>query len=300
MKPQLVNLDFAFTGVFKMKAISAPYFINTHHFHDDYELVCILESSGKRIIGNDISNFKKGDLVLVGPRLPHAWFNDKEYYENKGLVAKSIVTYFRKNWMEQQLLELTGGNKFKEMLEQAPKGIKINGSANKRINGLLADAVNSPELLRASSIFAILHELSETTEFELLTDGSYNNPFGQNEAARINQVYEYVMKNFTTEIRLETVADIVHMSPNAFSRYFKSRTQKTFSLFVNEIRIGHACKLLQGDDFTVSQICYASGFQSMTNFTKFFKRFKKKSPLQYRKDLESLNPAHNMPRNTSS
>src|SRR5690606_36207264 len=97
-------------------------------------------------------------------------------------------------------------------------------------------------------------------------------------------------KNFTAEIKLETVADIAHMSPNAFRRYFKSRTQKTFSLFVNEIRVGHACTLLQSDDFTVSQICYASGFQSMTNFTKFFKRFMKKSPLQYRKELKSLKP----------
>ena len=84
MKPQLVHLDFAFTGVFMMKQISAPYFINTHHFHDDYELVYVMESSGKRIIGNDISNFQKGDLVLVGPRLPHAWFNDKEYTKTKG------------------------------------------------------------------------------------------------------------------------------------------------------------------------------------------------------------------------
>lgn len=183
------------------------------------------------------------------------------------------------------MVELTEGNKFKEMLDQAPKGIKINGAANQRITGLLTDAINSPALLKASNIFAILYELSETTEFELLTDGSYKNPFGQNEATRINQVYEYIMKNFTAEIKLETVADIAHMSPNAFSRYFKSRTHKTFSLFVNEIRIGHACKLLQGDDFTISQVCYASGFQSMTNFTKFFKRFMKKSPLQYRKDL---------------
>lgn len=292
MKPQLVHLDFAFTGVFKMKQIAAPYFINTHHFHDDYELVYVMESSGKRIIGNDISNFQKGDLVLVGPRLPHAWFNDKEYYENKGLLARSIVTYFKKDWMEHQLLELTGGGKFKEIIDQAPRGFKINGKANGRITSLLTDAVNSPALLKASGIFAILHELSETTEFELLTDVSYSNPFGQNEAARINQVYEYVMKNFTTEIRLETVADIAHMSPNAFSRYFKSRTQKTFSLFVNEIRIGHACKLLQRDDISVSQICYASGFQSMTNFTKFFKRFMKKSPLQYRKDLVTIDPAH--------
>lgn len=290
MKPQLVHLDFAFTGVFMMKELKMPYFINTHHFHDDYELVCVLESAGKRIIGNDMGTFEKGDMVLVGPKLPHAWFNDSEYYENKGLLAKSIVTYFKKSWMEREIPEMIEGHKFKEMLERASRGIKINGGASRRITNLLLDAIHSPPLLKGANIFVILHELSETGEYELLTDGSYNNPFSHNEAVRINQVYEFVMKNFTAEIKLETVADIAHMSPNAFSRYFKSRTQKTFSLFVNEIRVGHACTLLQGDDFTVSQICYASGFQSMTNFTKFFKRFMKKSPLQYRKELKSLKP----------
>lgn len=290
MKPKLVNLDYAFKGDFMMKGITVPYFINTHHFHNDYELVCVLESSGKRIIGNDIDVFKKGDMVLVGPRLPHAWFNDQEYYEDKGLLARSIVTYFKKNWIEQHLLELTGSSsRFKEMLENAPRGIKITGKTNRRIMDLLVEALYAPELIKASSIFAILHELTETSEYELLADRAYNNPFGQNEAIRINQVYEYVMKNFTSEIKLATVADIAHMSPNGFSRYFKSRTQKTFSFFVNEIRIGHACKLLQRDEFSISQICYASGFQSMTNFTKFFKRFMKKSPLQYRKDVARLN-----------
>ncbi|WP_262245162.1 AraC family transcriptional regulator [Parapedobacter soli] len=292
MKPQLINLDFVLKGDFLMKEITAPYFINTHHFHDDYELVYVVESSGKRIIGNSVGNFKKHDMVLVSPNLPHAWFNDREYYDNDALTAKSIVTYFRKNWIEKQLLDRTGGEKFKTMLDHASRGIKITGKTNRRIAAMLDEALHAPELLKAAQILMILHELSETTEFELLADAHYVNSYDQHEAMRINQVYEYVMKNFTSEIKLATVADMAHMSPNAFSRYFKSRTQKTFSLFVNEIRIGHACKLLQSEDFTMSQICYASGFQSMTNFTKFFKRFIKKSPLRYRKDIIELNAAY--------
>lgn len=296
MKPQLISLDYTFTGSFMIKEICAPYFINNHHYHNDYELVLVLESSGKRIIGNHVGNFKKGDIVLVGPRLSHAWFNDREYYDEKGLLAQSIVTYFKKNWLEQQVVELSGGSKFKDMLERAQRGIKINGEANERITRLLTGAIDAPELLKASRMLAVLHELAETTEYELFTDESFSNSVGQHEAARINQVYEYIMKNFATEIKLETVAGVANMSPNAFSRYFKSRTQKTFSLFVNEVRIGHACKLLQRDDFSVSQVCYAAGFQSMTNFTKFFKRLMKKSPLQYRKDLKNISPAHHIRR----
>lgn len=295
-KPLLIDLDYAFTGSFSMKEICVPYFVNTHHFHDDYELVLVLESSGNRIIGNHVGNFKKGDMVLVGPKLAHAWFNDQEYYDgHEELLARSIVTYFKKSWLEGQLSELAVGAKFKEMREGAARGMKINGITNKRVTDLLMKALHAPHLLKAAGIFTVLHELTETSEFELLADAAYNNASGHNEASRINEVYEYVIQNFTTEIRLDIAADIANMSPNAFCRYFKSHTQRTFSHFVNEIRVGHACKLLQKDDLSISQVCYASGFQSMSNFIKFFKRYMKKSPLQYRKNLYKINPTSHRP-----
>src|SRR5690606_19522537 len=133
MKPQLINLDFVMKRDFMMKAITAPYFVNTHHFHDDYELVYVVKSSGKRIIGNSVGNFKKHDMVLVSPHLPHAWFNDREYYDNDELKAKSIVTYFRKDWLEKQLFDRTHDKKFKTMLDNASRGIRITGKTNRRI-----------------------------------------------------------------------------------------------------------------------------------------------------------------------
>lgn len=289
MKPQLIDLDYTFTEPFMVKDISEPYFKNTHHFHNDYELVFVLESSGKRFIGDHIGNFKTGDMVFFGPGLPHAWFNDQEYYkENGNLIARSIVTYFKASWLQQEVKALPFSEKFERTLLNAKRGIRVEGAARNRISIILKQFPQSFGLKKTIDILTILHELAENEEYELLAGISYVNQANANEAQRINQVYEYVMKNFLHPIKLDDVADIANMSPNAFCRYFKSQTQKNFSHFVNEIRIGHARKLLQKKDLTISQICYESGFQSMTNFNKFFKRYTRKSPLEYRKAVFNL------------
>lgn len=289
MKALLINLDYTLSDSFLVKEIVTPFFKNTRHFHQDYELVLVLESTGKRVIGDHIENFRKGDLVFVGPNLPHAWFNDNEYYEgNENLKARSIVTYFKKSWLEKDVLKLPQSSKISKLLENGHRGIKIKGRARARITELLMHIHESEGLKKVVDIFAILHELAENKDFELLTSIDYLNSYNENETQRINQVYEYVLKNFAGQIKLEEAAEIANMSTNAFCRYFKAHTQKNFSQFVNEIRIAHACKLLQKRDFTISQISYESGFQSMTNFNKFFRKIMMKSPLEYRKEMNKL------------
>ncbi|MEX2232374.1 MAG: AraC family transcriptional regulator [Cyclobacteriaceae bacterium] len=286
MKPLLIDLDYTLTDSFLIKEITTPYFKNQRHFHKDYELVFVLESSGKRVIGNHIENFKKGDLIFVGPNLPHAWYNEKEYYEEKNhLLAKSLVIYFRKSWLENEVLKFPNTWKLKKLFENAVKGIKIKGKTRTRISGLLLKINQSEGLKKVIDIFSVLHELAETEEYELLTSVGNINIYNKNEEQRINQVYEYVMNNFSSHINLEEAAGIANMSINAFCRYFKTHTQKKFLQFVNEVRVGHACKLLEEKDLTISQVCYESGFQSVTNFNKFFKKITHKSPHEYRNNL---------------
>lgn len=286
MKPLLISLDYTLTESFLQKEIITPYFQNKRHFHEDYELVFVVESSGNRVIGNHMERFQKGDLVFVGPNLPHAWYNDKDYYkETNGLIARSIVIYFKKSWLENDLLKLPHTNKIRNLLNNASRGMKVTGRTRARIGGILLKINDSTGLRKVIDIFTILHELSETKEFVLLDSGSSLKFENANEAHRINDVYEYVMNNFSEHVSLEQAAAIANMSINAFCRYFKKHTQKQFSQFINEVRIGHACKLLEKNGMTISQICYESGFQSMTNFNKFFKKYTKQTPLEYRKAL---------------
>ncbi|CAG5010672.1 HTH-type transcriptional activator RhaR [Dyadobacter sp. CECT 9275] len=288
MKPLLIDLDYTLTDSFMIKEINAPYFNNTHHFHKDYEIVLVKESSGKRIIGDHVESFSDGDLVLVGPDLPHAWLNEKEYYEGRNdLHARSAVIYLRKTWLENEILRLPQTVRLRKLLENARRGVKFTGGVRERMGRLASEIYFAEGLKKTVSLFSILYELSETEEYQLLSSSNYLNMYNEQETVRLNHVYEYVMKNFSTQIRLEEAASVANMSPNAFCRYFKKQTQKNFFWFVNEIRIGHACKLLQQNELNISQVCYESGFQSLTNFNKFFKRITGKSPLVYRRDTAS-------------
>lgn len=286
MKPQLVDLDYALIETFFIKELNVPYFVNTHHFHKDYEIVFVKESSGKRIVGDHVEAFSEGDLVLVGPDLPHAWFNDKEYYEGREeLLARSVVIYLKKTWLEKEVLRLPQTGRLKKLLENSQRGIKFTGTSRQLIGQVVLRLNEAEGLHKTIDLLSILCEMSESKEYQLLATSNYINNYNELETARLNQVYEYVMRNFSSEISLEAAADVASMSANAFSRYFKKQTQKNFSHFVNEIRIGHACRLLQKKDLNITQVCYESGFQSITNFNKFFRRHTGKSPLEYRKQL---------------
>ncbi|WP_460639243.1 AraC family transcriptional regulator [Larkinella harenae] len=274
------------TDTFLVKELNVPYFVNTHHFHKDYEIVFVKESTGKRIVGDHVEAFSEGDIVLVGPDLPHAWFNDKEYYEGRGnLLARSVVVYLKKAWLEKELLRFPQTARLKNLLDNAYRGIKFVGESQ-RLIGQIASRIYAAEGLQKSvDLLAILCHMSESRDYQLLATANYLTNHNEHETARLNQVYEYVMRNFSSQITLGAAANVANMTANAFSRYFKKQTQKNFSHFVNEIRVGHACRLLQKKDLNIAQVCYESGFQSVTNFNKFFRRLTGKSPLEYRKQI---------------
>jgi AraC-like DNA-binding protein len=130
-------------------------------------------------------------------------------------------------------------------------------------------------------LLSVLNRMSKTQDFEFLTsDPIYLN--NNLDSDRIKKVFEYVMQNYKEEIKLNDIAELASMSESAFSRYFKKRTRKTFSTFLTEIRIEHACKLLQKDKHSVSEISYESGFNNLSNFNRQFKRVKNTTPLNYR------------------
>lgn len=289
-KPQLINLDYEFTDPYLIKELTVPYFVNNHHFHNDYELVYVMESTGTRFIGDHIGNFKNGDLVFIGPNLPHAWFNDRSYYlQHNRMLARSIVTYFKQTWLHETVLNLPQSDRLTSLLNNAARGVRFRGPVVKRVAQLLVETQKASGLKRSANLLHMLHELAEAGDFKLLAGISYINSHSFKETKRMNTVYEYIIKHFSSPIKLEAVAAVANMSPNAFSRYFKIQTQKTFSNFVNEVRIGHACKLLQSADLSIAQVSYECGFNSMTNFIKFFRKVTGKNPLQYRKETLTRN-----------
>ena len=165
--------------------------------------------------------------------------------------------------------------------------MELYGDTAERMTELMHSMLSVTDFDRVLTLLNLLNIMSNTSEFKLLSSEGYTNSMKETETDRMNRVHTYVMKNFREKISLDEVAAIANMSPSSFSRYFKVHANKTFSDFLTEIRIGYSCKLLTNQKMSVSQICYDSGFNTLSNFNRQFKEVTHYSPLEYRKKYVS-------------
>jgi transcriptional regulator GlxA family with amidase domain len=175
----------------------------------------------------------------------------------------------------------------RNLFSQAARGLEITGKTNKLVSESMKELVTMQGLTRWLKLVEILHILAETGEYTYISRMPVS---GQNEKedGRMAKVMDYVLKHFASEIRVNDVAKQLNMADNSFSRYFSQRTRKTFTSFVNEVRLNHACKLLIENRLSVAQICFECGFNNLSNFNKHFKELYYQTPLAYRKQINKL------------
>jgi AraC-like DNA-binding protein len=282
MKPVLEYLPREEEESFVVKHFDYDYYPTPWHYHPEYELVLVTESTGKRFIGDNIKSFSPGDLALIGPNLPHLYRNDPAYHQPQpGLRAKSIVIHFLASSIGEDFLALPACRKIRELLSRSAMGLDIKGKANTIVAGQMHNILELKGVPRLLKLLDILNTLAETKDKRNISNQQIK---GENdkESERLSKVFEYVMKNFLSEISITDVAGLVHMAENSFSRYFSQRTRKTFSSFVNEVRLSHASRLLVDTDKSVSEICFGSGFNNLSNFNRQFKELYGLSPLAYK------------------
>lgn len=287
MQPLLIETKTVLQHTMFIKEVNVKNLSNPLHFHNEYEMVLINKGSGRRIVGDSIEDFSAGDLVLMGPNLPHVMYNEKEYYEPDSThEVSAIVTYFRLDWLNEDFINSNEVTRFNELLRDINRGIHVHGKSQEVIIKLLKKLLLSTGLKRIINLLHILNLLSETKEYKCLASVGYSNPHNQKDVQRINKVYAYIMNNFTEDITLKNASMLANMTVSAFCKYFKGQTQKTFTQFVNEVRIGYACKLLYNDNLSISQVCFQSGFNNLTNFNRNFKQYIKISPSDFKKNLK--------------
>ena len=285
MKAQLIEVGLQKKQSVSIKKLEQPHFKTPFHFHDLCEMNYVVESFGKRIVGDNISNFSSGDFVLMNSNLPHIWYNDPLYFKESNLApAKAIVTYFDPNF----LIELTNDDKYtlklEAFLEKAKLGVRFFGTTHQRATEKLNNILNKNPLERVIDFLEIINLFLESNEYECLASIGYQHSFNQKDTQRMNNVYQYIIKNFSEPISLGQIASVANLTAPAFCNFFKKRTQKSFTEFLNELRVGHACKLLQNRELSIADVCFQSGYQNMTHFNNFFKKITKKTPSQYRKE----------------
>jgi AraC-like DNA-binding protein len=263
-----------------------PCINNRWHYHSEVELIHFKKGEGTQFIGDSIKEFKSGDVVLVGSNLPHYWrFEDAYFDEHEARPSDVRVAHFNENFWGEQFLQLPENIAIRSLLEKARRGIQITGRTRQLVAELLEKLLQTDGVQRVVLLVEALSVIADCKQLVTLSSIGFKQDCFETEDDRINVIYDYSLKNFKRAIQLDEIAHVANISPNSFCRYFKSRTRKTFSQFMIEVRVGHACKLLIENNISIKQLCYESGFNNFTSFHKYFKMITGKSPLNYQREF---------------
>jgi len=252
------------------------------HSHKNFELNYITSGSGKRIVGNSISSYKEGDLVLLSPEIPHCW---DPLESDPATQPECIVTHFYENIISSDFFNIPELEGVAGLLKNAGIGILFKGRLTEKAGHLLKKMVTLEGLERYIELLKVFNLLLKISERENLgLPSSFPVVYDKNHD-KINKVFEYVFKNMQTGIKLKEASAIVFMEPGSFCRYFKKKTNLTFMDYVKNVRIGIAAKLLAESDKQITHICYECGYRNLANFNHYFRIIMKKTPSEYRKDF---------------
>ena len=288
MRPQLLKVSREPGHSFSVRRDLVPYVNNRWHFHAEVELIHFKKGQGTQFVGDNIKRFKAGDVGLVGANLPHYWRFDDPYFDEDAEASTDVcVAHFGENFWGEAFLHLPENIHLKSLLDKAKRGLQVEGEARKRVAGLLEKLLEADGMPRVLLLLEALYILSESEQLQSLSSMGFKHNLPDAEHERVNLIYEYSLKHFKRAIQLEEIAMVANISPNSFCRFFKSRTRKTYSRFLIEIRVGHACKLLIENNLSIKQVCYESGFNNFTSFYKYFKLITGKSPLGYQREFMS-------------
>lgn len=291
MKPELI-VDAPIIGKKKIwvKKIRKPHFDHPFHFHRLCELTWVKKGRGQLIIGDYVGNFAPGEVILVSPELPHLWKCDAVYYQGiEDMYTEAFGLYFPDALADMVSDDEPSVHLYNDLIQKSERGLRFWGDTKAIVTEKLKELVQSDGLLQLGIFLQMIDILARSEEYEVLASVGYKKSFNFNDVDRFNEVYQFLLKNFHRDISLDEVARICNMTPNSFCRFFKQKTQKTFTLFLNEIRVGHAKKLLQNKNLTIKDICYACGYNNPVNFFNFFKQIVKQTPKEFRDSIYKMN-----------
>ncbi|GAB2570649.1 AraC family transcriptional regulator [Spirosoma areae] len=292
MKALLEKLAPSDDSSFKLYQFSYRYYPTPWHYHPDIELVLVTKSSGKRIIGNHITDFTNGDLALIGPSLPHIYRNDEVYYEpDSTLVAESIVIHFLPHFLGEPFWQSPEMAPVRALVQRAAVGLSITGATRDTVAQQLVGLFEQHGMQRLVgflTIMTLLAERSIALSNDLMPLSTQpiegNNP---EEDEKLTRIMTFISKHAKRQITLDELASEVSMSVPSVCRFFKKRTRKTPIEFINELKISRACSLLMQSGKTISEIAYDSGFNNLSNFNRQFRSVKGVNPQEFRRQFVS-------------
>ena len=279
MKPLVEKLPLSENTSFVARTYRTPQFEVPWHQHIEYELILFTEGEGRAFIGNHIGEFKTDDIFFLGSNLPHTFQK-----AHKDLITSAVVVQFTDNFWGNAFMQLPESKNINKLFVVAMQGLKIQGLTRQQLKPMIVELEHLQGFSRIIRLCECLNRIVAAHEFETVSTQEVKT-FQAKNKDRIDRIFQFTIDNFQEPISLAAVAATAGMSIPAFCSYFKKCTKKTYVDFLNEIRIGHACKLLIDTQKTVLEICYESGFNTLANFNKQFLKMKKLTPSAYRKNF---------------
>ncbi len=291
MKPLLKKVTPNPQHSFSFRIDSGEQLRSNWHYHPELELVVIIKGSGTRMVGDNMENFQDGDVVLLGSNLPHHWRHEDKYIQHpEETGARALVLHFIENFWGKEFLELPEMREIRNLFETSKQGLNIRGKAKKTVTALMEAMKEASPGNQLIHLLTLLQTMATSREFTLISSKGFAFlPPAHGDTDKINAVYEFTFKNYQRKIHIQELAGLTNLSRQSFCRYFKKKTRKTYFQFLTEVRIGQACRILIENVKSVSEICYACGYNNPSNFNQQFKMITKKTPVQYKKDYLANN-----------
>lgn len=277
MKTLIEKLPLSENVSFVAKTFKTPFFEVPWHQHIEYEIILFIEGEGLSFIGNYAGEFQPGDIFFIGKNVPHTFQK-----RNKEMITSAVVVQFKEDFLGGEFLKIPEAREIKELFKDSMQGLQIIGRTKMEISGLIKSLESDQSFFRVVKLLECLYLINKKKEYLPLStqEVGISNP---KDMERIDQVFRYTIDEFANKISLEDVAAIAGLSVPAFCNYFKKSTKKTYIDFLNEVRIGYACKLLIETDLSIVNICFESGYNTLANFNKQFLKIKKETPSKYRR-----------------
>ncbi|CAM3327985.1 AraC family transcriptional regulator [Zobellia roscoffensis] len=283
MKLHLLNRTSVSDRSFSVNHNLYPNFLRVWHYHPEIELVVILKSSGTRFIGDSIEKFQEGEVVLIGKNVPHMWLNDEIYFQpDSSLEAEAFAIHFTRDFLGKGFFDIPEMKEVAGLLARANRGVKFS-SLNDELVAEIMKLIDYDPTTRVFKTIEVLSKLAQHENYQLLSTTSFVNAFQKTDNLRMDKIYAYVFENFNDGISASDVAKMTGMNKSAFSRFFKKTHKKSFTRYLNEIKVGYACRLLLENKESITSIAYLSGFNNISNFNRQFKIIHGLAPSAYLK-----------------
>ena len=279
MLPNFEKVEANINHSFHISHLTVDSFPSMRHFHPEVEILLVLQGRGTRYVGDSVETFEPGDLVMIGPDVPHEWCSDKS---SDAGSAEAIYILFNTSMLGVDFWTLPESKIILKIIRQSNRGIKLTGNTRDEVEHLMRKIEVSYGFTRIILLMSILEMIAFNGEYHYLASPVVQDQVNDRDTERLNKVYKYVLDNIHHEISLSEAASVANFSKAAFCRYFRKRTNKTFVQFLNEIRIGQACRFLINENNSISGICYICGYNNISYFIRQFRKITGFTPLNYR------------------